>query len=85
MPPEARDHEPRVALDGGPDGLEILRRVAAEARDWLTPGGHVLMEAGADQVPAALDALADGGLEPSAVHDEERFATIVMGRRERTT
>jgi release factor glutamine methyltransferase len=80
MPPEARDHEPRVALDGGPDGLDVLRRVAAEARDWLAPGGHVLLEAGVDQVPAALDALTDGGLIPSTVHDDELFATVVIGQ-----
>jgi release factor glutamine methyltransferase len=81
MPPEARDHEPRVALDGGADGLDVLRRVAASAAGWLAPGGHVLMETGTGQVPAALDALAAGGLTPSSVHDEELAATVVIGRR----
>ncbi len=38
MPPEARDHEARIALDGGGDGLDVHRRVAAGARDWLAPG-----------------------------------------------
>src|SRR5664279_1727522 len=44
MPPEARLHERRVALDGGADGLDVVRRVAGQARDWLAPGGHVLVE-----------------------------------------
>ena len=39
MPPEARDHEPAVALDGGVDGLDVQRRVAAAAPGWLAPGG----------------------------------------------
>lgn len=39
LPPEARDHEPLVALDGGGDGLDVLRRVAGEAPRWLAPGG----------------------------------------------
>jgi release factor glutamine methyltransferase len=81
MPPEARDYEPRVALDGGADGLDVFRRVAAEARDWLAPGGHVLMETGVDQVRAAEDALVEGGLTPSTVHDDELGATVVIGRR----
>ena len=42
LPPEAREHEARVALDGGPDGLDVLRRVAAGAPAWLAPGGHLL-------------------------------------------
>jgi release factor glutamine methyltransferase len=81
MPPEARDYEPRRALDGGADGLDVFRRVAAEARDWLAPSGHVLMETGVDQVNAAEDALIHGGLEPSTVHDDDLGATVVIGRR----
>src|SRR5213075_3114828 len=42
MPPEAREHEPRLALDGGPDGVAVHRRVAAGAPRWLAPGGSLL-------------------------------------------
>jgi release factor glutamine methyltransferase len=79
MPPEARLHEPLAALDGGPDGLDVFRRVAAHARGWLRHGGHVLMETGAGQVEAALDALAAGGLRPAVDSDEELGATVVVG------
>ncbi|WP_226759799.1 putative protein N(5)-glutamine methyltransferase, partial [Arthrobacter sp. SO3] len=44
MPQEARLHEPRVSLDGGTDGLHVQRRVAAAARQWLAPGGSLLIE-----------------------------------------
>jgi release factor glutamine methyltransferase len=81
MPPEARDHEPRVALDGGADGLDVLRRVASGAAGWLVPGGYVLMEVGEDQVPDALDALAVAGLLPAVERDEELGATVVIGGR----
>jgi release factor glutamine methyltransferase len=81
MPPEARDHEPRQALDGGRDGLETLRRVAAGAGDWLRAGGHVLMETSERQAPAALTALRDAGLVAriSAAPDDD--ATVAIGRR----
>jgi release factor glutamine methyltransferase len=81
MPPEARDHEPRVALDGGGDGLDVLRRVASYAPGWLVPGGYVLMEVGEDQVAEALDALTVAGLVPAVERDEELAATVVIGRR----
>ena len=42
LPAEARVHEPRVALDGGPDGLDVQRRVIDEAPPWLAPRGHLL-------------------------------------------
>jgi len=80
MPREARDNEPLVALDGGFDGLAVFRRVAAGARDWLAPGGHLLMETGADQAAAAAGALAAAGLAPDVVSDEELPATVVSGR-----
>jgi release factor glutamine methyltransferase len=54
-----RDFEPVAALDGGPDGLEITRRIWAGAAPRLTDGGRVLVEIAFDQGPAALSALAD--------------------------
>jgi release factor glutamine methyltransferase len=80
MPAEARLYEPRVALDGGMDGLDVLRRVAGTAAAWLTPGGSVLMEVGEEQVNAALDALLHSGLEPTVERDEDLSATVVAGR-----
>lgn len=80
MPPEARDHEPRVTLDGGPDGLDVQRRVAAQARDWLAPGGSLIVEASAAQADTVRQIFAAAGLEPTVVHDEDRDATMVIGR-----
>ena len=79
MPPEARDHEPRVALDGGPDGLDVQRRVAADAPAWLRPGGALLIETGADQAPHTAELFADAGLVPRVVYAED--ATVVIGER----
>lgn len=79
MPGEARDHENRVALDGGPDGLELHRRIIAEAPTWLEPGGCLLIETGRDQVDTDLALLSGAGLEPSVITDEEIGGTVVMG------
>ena len=79
MPPEARVHEPRVTLDGGPDGLDVLRRVASVAPRWLAPGGHLLAETSDAQVAAALDVLTAAGLAARTVWDEESEATVVVG------
>ncbi|MGQ5227854.1 putative protein N(5)-glutamine methyltransferase [Streptomyces sp. yara] len=81
LPAEARDHEPRVALDGGADGLDILRRVAAQAPAWLAPGGHLLIETSPHQAPQALSAFTESGLEAHLAVCEERPARVVIGRR----
>jgi release factor glutamine methyltransferase len=81
LPPEARDHEARIALDGGPDGLDVLRRVAAEARDWLAPGGALLFETSEDQAPQAVAIVRAGGLRPRVAADEELYATVVIGTK----
>ena len=83
MPPEARDHEPRVALDGGDDGLRVARRVVAGGGDWLVAGGSLLFEVGEDQVPAATEILAGAGLRPRVVSDGETGATVVVGTSSR--
>ena len=79
LPREARDHEPRAALDGGPDGLALLRRVAAGAGDWLSVGGTLLCEVTWSQVPAALAALDSAGLGGEAVADDARDTVVVRG------
>ena len=63
MPPEARDHEHRVALDGGADGLDVQRRVIAGAPEWLAPGGRVLVESSERQAPASAALMAAAGLD----------------------
>ena len=58
MQREVREHEPRVALTPGGDGLAVIRRLVAEAPRFLKPGGHLLLEIGFDQhgrVAALID------------------------------
>jgi len=83
MPPEARDHEARLALDGGSDGLEVHRRVAAEAASWLSSVGVVLIETSRAQAEATAALLAEAGLEVAVEHDEEVDGTIAVGRSTR--
>lgn len=77
LPPEARDHEPRHALDGGTDGLDVHRRVADGAPAWLAPGGVLLVEVAPAQLAGALDLMAASGLAAEAVADDERGALAV--------
>lgn len=79
MPPEARDHEHRVALDGGADGLDVQRRVAADAAGWLAPGGSLLIETSERQASATAALLRENGLATRIEHDDERWATVVIG------
>ncbi|NUU07927.1 putative protein N(5)-glutamine methyltransferase [Leifsonia sp. C5G2] len=80
MPPEARDHEPAVALDGGADGLELHRRIAAEAADWLSPHGALLIEASARQAPASAALFAAAGLIARVHSTPSRASTLVLAR-----
>lgn len=81
LPPEARDHEPLVALDGGADGLDVLRRVAAGAAEWLAPGGHLLFETSERQTGPAVAAVAAHGLTARVLEDEDLYATVVVATR----
>ena len=81
MPPEARDHEPRVALDGGGDGLDVQRRVIEAAPEWLTPGGHLLVETSRRQTTGTLAAFEAAGLVARVVTDDDLDATAVVGSR----
>ena len=55
LPIEIREHEPLMALDGGADGLDVIRRLLRQVRDRLKPGGTFLMEIGYDQAPRVRD------------------------------
>ncbi|WP_211373413.1 putative protein N(5)-glutamine methyltransferase [Agromyces allii] len=81
MPPEARDHEALVALDGGADGLDVHRWVAASALEWLAPGGRLLIETSRQQAAATAALVEAGGLQAGIVRDDERGGTIVVGTR----
>ncbi|HJW61023.1 MAG TPA: hypothetical protein VJ931_15455, partial [Actinomycetota bacterium] len=56
--------------DGGPDGLDVLRRLAPRAAHWLAPGGAMLCEIGEDQASAAVAVLTGAGLTEVAVHPD---------------
>jgi release factor glutamine methyltransferase len=76
---EARDHEPRLALDGGADGLSVQRRLAAAAPLWLAENGHLLMETTATQVPQTVAILRAHGLIATAAFAPELDAAVVIG------
>jgi release factor glutamine methyltransferase len=79
LPAEARDHEPRTALDGGPDGLAVLRAAAARAPRWLAPGGHLLVETSDGQATLMARAMSAAGLTAAVHSREESGATVVTG------
>ena len=79
MPPEARLYEPAASLDGGPDGLDFHRRVAAGGIGWLAPGGHLIIETSQRQASGTSAILAAAGFGTRTVHSEEVDGTVVVG------
>ncbi|MGC4109117.1 MAG: putative protein N(5)-glutamine methyltransferase [Nocardioides sp.] len=80
MPREAREHEHRVALDGGEDGLDVQRRVASGAREWLRPGGRLVLETGRAQAERTVSLLRAAGLTSSVETDDDIGGTAVLSR-----
>ncbi|AEV82286.1 N5-glutamine S-adenosyl-L-methionine-dependent methyltransferase [Actinoplanes sp. SE50] len=81
LPAEARDHEPRTALDGGDDGLAVFRAVVAGARSWLAPGGLLLSEITEAQTAPAAAVVAGYGLTPDVITDDDLDARVITARR----
>jgi release factor glutamine methyltransferase len=80
--PEVRDFEPRLALDGGVDGLAAYRAIAAQAATLLIPGGWLLVEVGIGQAPAVQELFALAGLEELFTsRDLAGIERVVGGRR----
>ena len=81
MPPEARDHEPLITLDGGSDGLDVHRRVVAGARQWLAVGGTLFIETSKQQARGAVALMEASGLSTAVARSKKRGATVVMGTK----
>jgi release factor glutamine methyltransferase len=79
LPAEAREHEPRGALDGGPDGLDLLRRIVNGAASWLAPAGHLLVETSAGQAAETVSLFQRRGLSAQVATSVELNATVVCG------
>ncbi len=78
MPREARDYEPRGALDGGPDGTDLQAAVFAAAATLLRPGGVVIVETSRAQAERTSQRAVDAGLSPSVGRDKKLGATVVV-------
>jgi len=79
MPPEAREHEAVIALDGGIDGLDVQRRIITASPPWLAQGGALLIETSERQAPGTADLMRAAGLMPTVFRDEELDGTAVLG------
>ena len=79
LPREARLHEPHFTLDGGPDGLDLVRRIAAGAAEWLALGGRVLTEVSEEQAPVVVVLFEAAGLSAEVLEDDGLYATVVRG------
>ena len=78
--PEVREHEPRQALDGSADGLHFYRRILAECRAYLKPGGMLLFEIGYDQGEAVKRLMEENGfLEVEVKKDYGGLDRVVLG------
>ena len=84
LSPTVRDHEPRLALDGGADGLDCIRSIVGSAQDALAPGGWLLIEHHHDQSEAVLQLMKRAGLEQlTAATDLGRIQRFAIGQRPR--
>jgi release factor glutamine methyltransferase len=82
--PEVRDHEPRLALDGGDDGLEAYRRIAVQALKILSPGGWLLVEVGIGQAAVVSALFKAAGLTEVVQRDDYAgIPRVVMGQNKR--
>jgi release factor glutamine methyltransferase len=84
LAPEVRDFEPRIALEGGCDGLEFYRKIASGLVRWLVDGGEVILEVGAEQADAVDTMMRTAGCETSErLRDLSGIERVVRSRRAR--
>jgi release factor glutamine methyltransferase len=80
MPREARDFEPILSLDGGADGLDLHRRIAAGAPEWLRAGGHLIIETSERQAGLTASIMSAAGFAVRIVRSDELDGTVVVGQ-----
>lgn len=80
LQPEVRDHEPRLALDGGPGGTALYPRIAAEAERLLEPGGWLVVEIGYQGEEAVRSAFGPAWSELATEHDLAGWPRVVRAR-----
>jgi len=83
LAPEVREHDPRHALDGGPDGFSAYRAIAADAPRLLRPDGHVVVEIGAGQQRGVTSLFAAAGLAITATRPDLSGITRAVGAKRR--
>jgi len=81
LPAEVAAHEPKIALDGGADGLDVVRRIAAEAQDWLRPGGLLVLETDTSRAKEAARILSQWYEGSDVRHDLTGRDRIALGTR----
>lgn len=70
LPRDVRDHEPHSALDGGPDGLDVIRKIVEDAPAWLAPGGRLLLEFSPEQAGGIRDLCERRGFANTAIKND---------------
>ena len=83
LAPDVRDFDPRLALDGGIDGLDFYRAIAAAAPMLLAPGGALVVELGIGQAEPVAHLFAAVGLAPSPPHPDLNSAPRALVARKR--
>ncbi len=78
---EVRDHDPRLALDGGRDGLEVYRPLIANAAQFLHPAGNLIVEIGYDQASSVGALMAEAGLGTTLLHDLAGHPRVLIGHK----
>jgi release factor glutamine methyltransferase len=85
LDPEVSEHEPWLALDGGPDGLECYRRLAGQLGYLVRPGGIVALEVGRGQAPPVARLVSDAGFRGVTIHtDLGGIPRVILARRPST-
>ncbi|MFH1860446.1 MAG: peptide chain release factor N(5)-glutamine methyltransferase [bacterium] len=80
IPPDVRDFEPRVALDGGEDGLDYYRKIINNAPDYLVPGGYLAFEVGLGQAKSVKELMQERFFETQIINDLCQRQRVVFGQ-----